>query len=85
MNHVTLVVNWSPITFGHINLQLYIDIYNMRVSCPLKIILLVMANIKACFCFAIIHADLTGAFGFLAGGYFNLATAKVFGSPAQRP
>jgi hypothetical protein len=29
MNHITLVVNWSPITFGRIKLQLYIDIYNM--------------------------------------------------------
>ena len=44
MNHITLVVNWSPITFGRIKLQLYIDIYNMRVSYPLKIIILAMAN-----------------------------------------
>ena len=29
MNHLTLVVNWSPITFGHVKLQLYIDIYNI--------------------------------------------------------
>ncbi len=39
-----------------------------------------MADVKACFCFPRIHADLTGAFGFLAGGYYNLATAMVFGS-----
>jgi hypothetical protein len=42
-----------------------------------------MADVKACFCFPCIHADLTGAFGFLAGGYFNLATAMVFGSTAS--
>jgi hypothetical protein len=39
-----------------------------------------MADVKACFCFPHIHADLTAAFGFLARGYFNLATAMVFGS-----
>jgi hypothetical protein len=30
-----------------------------------------------------IHANLTGAFGFLAGGYYNLATAIVSGSTAS--
>ncbi len=39
-----------------------------------------MANIKSCFCFARIHADLTGAFGFIANDLYNLATAMVFGS-----
>ncbi len=42
-----------------------------------------MADVKACFCFPCIHADLTGAFGFLDGGYFTLATAMVFGSTAS--
>jgi hypothetical protein len=42
-----------------------------------------MADIKACIRFPCIHADLTGDFGFLAGGYFNLATAMVFGSTAS--
>jgi hypothetical protein len=59
---------------------LYIDFYNTRVSYPTFIILLAMSDAKACFCFPCIHADLTGAFGFLASGYFNLATAMVFGS-----
>ena len=39
-----------------------------------------MADVKACFCFLRIHPDLTGAFGFMAGGYYNIATAMVFGS-----
>jgi hypothetical protein len=64
-------------------MQLYIDIYNTRVSYPTFIILLAMGDVKACFCFPCIHTDLTGAFGFLAGGYFNLATAMVFGSTAS--
>jgi hypothetical protein len=39
-----------------------------------------MADIKACFRFPRIHPDLTGAFGLMAGGFYNLATAMVFGS-----
>ena len=42
-----------------------------------------MADIKACFRFARVSADLTGALGFIAGGYYNLATAMVFGSTAS--
>jgi hypothetical protein len=62
---------------------MYIDIYNTPITYPTFIILLVMADVKACFGFPHIHANLTGAFGFLAGGYFNLATAIVFGSTAS--
>ena len=39
-----------------------------------------LADVKACFRFPRIHPDLTGAFGFLTGDYFCLATAMVFGS-----
>jgi hypothetical protein len=39
-----------------------------------------MGKIKACFQSTRIHADLTGAFGFIADDYYNLATAMVFGS-----
>ncbi len=80
MNQVTPVTCKAPITFGHIKIQLYTDIYNTRVSHPNDVILLGMADIKACFCFPRIHPNLTGAFGFMAGGYYNLATAMVFGS-----
>jgi hypothetical protein len=75
MNQVT-----PPVMFGLVKIQLYINIYNTRVSHPNDVILLGMADIKACFCFPRIHPDLTGAFGFMAGGYYNLATAMVFGS-----
>ena len=83
MNQVTPIAKEAPITFGHVKMQIYIDIYNTRVSFPNSTILLATADIKACFRFARIHADLTGAFGFLAGGYYNLATAMVFGSTAS--
>ncbi len=80
MNQVTLVTCEAPITFSHVKIQLYIDNYIMRISHPNDVILLGMADIKACFCFPRIHPDLTGAFGFMASGYYNLATAMVFGS-----
>jgi hypothetical protein len=83
MNQVTPVIHEAPITFGHVKMQLYTDIYNTRVSYPLLTILLAMADVKACFRFPRIHADLTEAFGFLAGGYYNLATAMVLGSTAS--
>jgi hypothetical protein len=80
MNQVTPMIHEAPITFGHVKMQLYTDKYNTRVSYPTLTILLAMADLKTCFCFPRIHADLTGAFGILAGGYCNLATAMVFGS-----
>ncbi len=83
MNQVTPTIKESPITFGHVKMQMYIDIYNTRVSYPRSSILLAAADIKACFHFPRLHADLTGAFGFLAGGYYNLATAMVFESTAS--
>ncbi len=63
-------------TFGHLKIQIYINTYDTQVSYPIAIIFLGMANIKACFCFGMIHADLSRAFGFIADN----ATAMVFGS-----
>jgi hypothetical protein len=80
VNQVMPVTCEAPVTFGHVKIQLYIDIYNTRVSHPNDVILLGMADIKACFRFPRIHPNLTGAFGLMAGGYYNLATAMVFGS-----
>ena len=80
MNQVTPVNHEALITFGNVKIQLYIDIYNKRISHPHVVILLGMADIKASFCFPRIHPDLTGAFGFMASGFYNLATAMVFGS-----
>jgi hypothetical protein len=80
MNQVTLVAHEAPITFGHVKIQIYFDIYNMQISYPIATILLGMADIKACFYFGRIHADLNGTFGFIADDLYNLATAMVFGS-----
>ncbi len=40
MNQVTPVNREAPITFGYVKIQLYIDIYNTRISNPYVIILL---------------------------------------------
>ncbi len=85
MNQVTPVSCEAPITFGHIKIQLYIDIYNTRLSNPTATILLGMADIKACFRFPRIHPNLTGVFGFATDRYYNLATAMVFGSTTSAP
>ena len=77
MNQVTPTRNEMQITFGSVKREMLIDIYNLRVSFPSATILLALADIKACFRFARIHPDLTGAFGFLAGGFYHLATAMV--------
>jgi hypothetical protein len=75
INQVTPITGEAPITFRHVKMQMYIDNYNTCITYPTFIILLAMADVKACFCFPCIHTDLTGAFDFLARGYFNLATA----------
>jgi hypothetical protein len=79
MNQVMPVTCNVPINFGHVKIQIYIDIYYKQISYPSAIVPLRMADIKACFHFGRIHADLTGAFGFIANDLYSLATAMVFG------
>ncbi len=83
MNQVTPVAQEAPVTFGHVKSQIYTDIYNMHISYPTATILLGLADVKACFRYPRIHADLTGAFGFIADKFYNLAKAMVFGSTAS--
>jgi hypothetical protein len=83
MNQVTPVAQEAPVTFGHVKSQIYMDIYNTRISYPTATILLGLADVKACFRYPRIHADSTGAFGFIADKLYNLATAMVFGSTAS--
>ena len=49
MNQITPVDQESPVTFGHVKLQIYIDIYNTRISYPTFVIGIALADIKACF------------------------------------
>jgi hypothetical protein len=49
MNQVTPVAQEAPVTFGHVKSQIYMDIYNTRISYPTATILLGLADVKACF------------------------------------
>jgi hypothetical protein len=83
MNQVTPVAQEAPVTFGHVKSQIYTDIYNTHIIYPTAMILLGLADVKACFRYPRIHADLTEAFGFIADKLYNLATATVFGLTAS--
>jgi hypothetical protein len=83
MNQVTPVAQEAPVTFGHVKSQIYMDIYNTLINYPTAMILLGLADIKACFRYPRIHADLTGAFSFIADKFYNLVTAIVFSLTAS--
>jgi hypothetical protein len=68
MNQVTPITGETPITIRHVKMQMYIDIYNSRIIYPTFIILLAMMDVKACFRFPCIHADITGTFWFPSWG-----------------
>jgi hypothetical protein len=69
LNHVTTTDHKAIIDFGQAKTNLFIDIYNWRVSYPDETIYLALADITACFRFPRISANVTGAFGFMAEGY----------------
>jgi hypothetical protein len=83
MNQVTQVAQEAPVMVGHVKSQIYMDIYNTHISYPTATILLGLADVKACFRYPRIHADLTGAFGSIADELYNLATEMVFCSTAS--
>ncbi len=66
MNQITPVAQEAPVMFGHVNSQIYMDICITHISYPTATILLGLADIKAYFRYPRIHADLTGAFDFIA-------------------
>jgi hypothetical protein len=72
MNQVTPVAQEAPVTFGHVKRSTWTS------TTPASVIQLQRADFKACFRYPRIHADLTGAFGFIADDLYNLATAMVF-------
>jgi hypothetical protein len=83
LNEYTPTKFKANVDFGNAKMSLLIRIYNWRISYPRMKIFLELANITACFRFPRIHADLTGAFGFMAENLFFLATSIVFGSNAS--
>jgi hypothetical protein len=83
LNDYTSTEFEADIDFGNAKMNLLIKIYNWRISYPQIKIFLALADITACFRFPRIHADLTGAFGFMAENLYFLATSMVFGSNAS--
>jgi hypothetical protein len=80
LNEVTPTNTEAPIDFGKAKSKLLVSIYNWRISFPNKTIFIALADITACFRFARISADITGAFGFIAVLLYFLMTSHVFGS-----
>lgn len=70
----------AEITFGDVEKVFLRHLYLMRITYPDADIYIAMADVKACFRFPRIHADLAGCFGFVAVDVYCLATAMVFGS-----
>jgi hypothetical protein len=80
LNKITTTAFKANITFGLAKLKLLQRTYNWRVSHPKSIIYLALADICMCFQFPRVHADVTGAFGFMAEKMYFLAMSMVFGS-----
>ena len=80
LNHETSTDHEAVIDFGQAKTHLLINIYNWRISYPLEVILLALADITACFRFPRLSADVTGAFGFVAESLYFISTSHVFGS-----
>jgi hypothetical protein len=57
MNQVTPVAQEALVRFGHVKSQIYMDIYNTRISYPTATILLGLADVKTSFRYPRIHAD----------------------------
>ncbi len=55
MNEVTPITCEAPITFRHVKMQMCFDIYITCITYPIFIILLALADVKACFHFPCIY------------------------------
>lgn len=80
LNHVTNLEFKAIIDFGQSKMNLYVNIYNWRISFPDKIMYLILVYISACFRYPRIAADLTGAFGFIYDKLYFLSTSHSVGS-----
>ena len=80
LNEITPTEFEAVIDFGTAKRRLLANIYNWRISFPDDDIYLAMEDLTSCFRIPRVAADLTGAFGFMIGHLFFLATSMVFGS-----
>jgi len=65
LNDMTTTEFEAIITFGASKLKLLQRIYNWRITNPNSKIYIALGDVTACFRFPRVHADLTGAFGFM--------------------
>jgi hypothetical protein len=77
---VTTTDHKAIIDFGQAKRNLFINIYKWGVGYPDETIHLALADITVCFRFPRISANVMGAFGFMAEGYYFLSTSHIFGS-----
>ncbi len=80
LNHKTSKDFEAIINFGKTKINLFINIFNWRITYPREIIHLALADTTACFCFPGIAADLTGAFKKLAEKLYFISISHVFRS-----
>ncbi len=80
MKQVTPVSREAPITFGHIKINCTLTSTTCKSAIRPLPSFWEWPTSRHAFCFPRIHSNLTGAFGLMAGGYYNLATAMVFGT-----
>jgi len=83
LHYMTTTEFEAIITFGASKLKLLRRIYNLRITNPNSKIYIALGDVTACFRFPRVHADLTGAFGFMVEKMYFLATSMVFGSNAS--
>jgi hypothetical protein len=79
LNHKTSKDFKAIINFGKTTINLFINIYNWRITYPREIIHLDLANITTCFYFPQISTDLTGTFGYIAEKLYFISISHVFG------
>ena len=77
MNDQTPTDDEAEVTFGTAKYNFKLQILNMRASFSFVMILLALADIKACFRYSRIYLSLIGAFGFLISNFFCPAVAMV--------
>ena len=80
LNHMMPTDHEAIIDFGRAKRKLLTTIYNWHISYPDEIIYLALGDVITCFCFPRISVDVTGAFGFIAGGLYFILTSHVFSS-----
>ena len=74
MSEMIDTTNEAEITFVYMYMDFLIWLWNMRITFPFLEILLTTIDISSCFRFPYFFADVIGAFGFVIGPWFFVAS-----------